>query len=260
MVKAPDGPCHLDFGGKARRGAYVCHDVECLRKARKSKALERAFDTVIRRRVRRHGGRTARCGWTGNILSLLGLSLRGGRLAVGEEPVEAVARAGTPGCCCWPPTRRRAPAAGAKHFAQAGDCLWLQLPFTKAELGRALGRTAVAIAAVTDMGLAATLSTGWRSWIRAQYADAADRMDLKAAGPRSAGRSRRPMRGISAGASAGPRRRLTKGGQTSGRKCHRACAREEPSPAAQSHTDPVPPGTLAPSRRHRRGHTPTAAR
>ena len=28
-----------------------------------------------------------------NILSLLGLSLRGGRLAVGEEPVEAVARA-----------------------------------------------------------------------------------------------------------------------------------------------------------------------
>ena len=28
-----------------------------------------------------------------NILSLLGLSLRGGRLAVGEEPVEAAARA-----------------------------------------------------------------------------------------------------------------------------------------------------------------------
>ena len=30
-------------GKKPGRGAYVCHDVECLKKARKSRALERAF-------------------------------------------------------------------------------------------------------------------------------------------------------------------------------------------------------------------------
>ena len=48
MVKAPDGSVSLDFGGKKPgRGAYVCHDVACLRKARKSRALERAFETAI---------------------------------------------------------------------------------------------------------------------------------------------------------------------------------------------------------------------
>ena len=72
-------------------------------------------------------------------------------------------------------TRRR-----CEHFAQAGDCLWLQLPFTKAELGRALGRTAVAIAAVTDVGLAAALLHRLAELDPEQYADAADRMDVKA--------------------------------------------------------------------------------
>ena len=38
----------LDFGGKKPgRGAYVCRDVECLRKARKSRALERALEIAI---------------------------------------------------------------------------------------------------------------------------------------------------------------------------------------------------------------------
>ena len=38
VVKAPDGTVSLDFGGKKPgRGAYVCHDVACLQKARKSR-------------------------------------------------------------------------------------------------------------------------------------------------------------------------------------------------------------------------------
>ena len=102
-----------------------------------------------------------------NILSLLGLSLRGGRLAVGEEPVEAVARARDARVLLLAADAAEGTRRRCEHFAQAGDCLWLQLPFTKAELGRALGRTAVAIAAVTDVD-------------PEQYADAADRMDVKA--------------------------------------------------------------------------------
>lgn len=48
VVKGPDGGISLDFGGrKPGRGAYVCRDVECLRRARKSRALERAFETQI---------------------------------------------------------------------------------------------------------------------------------------------------------------------------------------------------------------------
>ena len=48
VVRSPEGALSLDFRGKAPgRGAYVCPDPACLRKARKSKALERAFDCAI---------------------------------------------------------------------------------------------------------------------------------------------------------------------------------------------------------------------
>ena len=48
VVKSPEGAVSLDFGGrKPGRGAYVCHDVACLQKARKTRALERAFETAI---------------------------------------------------------------------------------------------------------------------------------------------------------------------------------------------------------------------
>ena len=48
VVRSPEGVVSLDFQGKAPgRGAYICPDPECLKKARKSRALERAFDTAI---------------------------------------------------------------------------------------------------------------------------------------------------------------------------------------------------------------------
>ena len=48
VVRTPQGDVQLDLTGKmAGRGAYVCHDVACLQKARKTRALERAFDTAI---------------------------------------------------------------------------------------------------------------------------------------------------------------------------------------------------------------------
>ena len=48
VVRSPEGEISLDFKGKKPgRGAYVCPDAGCLAKARKSKALERAFETAI---------------------------------------------------------------------------------------------------------------------------------------------------------------------------------------------------------------------
>ena len=48
VVRSPEGQVSLDFRGKLPgRGAYVCPNPACLAKARKSKALERAFETVI---------------------------------------------------------------------------------------------------------------------------------------------------------------------------------------------------------------------
>ena len=48
VVKSPEGEISIDFKGKKPgRGAYVCPSEACLAKARKSKALERAFDIAI---------------------------------------------------------------------------------------------------------------------------------------------------------------------------------------------------------------------
>lgn len=48
VVKSPEGEVSLDFKGKKPgRGAYLCPDGECLKRARKSKALERAFSAPL---------------------------------------------------------------------------------------------------------------------------------------------------------------------------------------------------------------------
>ena len=48
VVKTPENEVVLDLTGKkSGRGAYVCPEMECLKKARKSRALERAFDLTI---------------------------------------------------------------------------------------------------------------------------------------------------------------------------------------------------------------------
>lgn len=48
VVKSPEGEVSLDFKGKKPgRGAYVCPDAACLKRARKSRALERALSVQI---------------------------------------------------------------------------------------------------------------------------------------------------------------------------------------------------------------------
>ena len=48
VVKSSEGEISLDFSGKKPgRGAYVCPSANCLKRARKSRALERAFETAI---------------------------------------------------------------------------------------------------------------------------------------------------------------------------------------------------------------------
>ena len=48
VVRQPDGTVSLDFGGKMNgRGAYICPDPECLKKAQKAKSLERSLEVPI---------------------------------------------------------------------------------------------------------------------------------------------------------------------------------------------------------------------
>ena len=48
VVRGTDGTVSLDFGGKMNgRGAYICPDPECLKKAIRSKALDRSLEVAI---------------------------------------------------------------------------------------------------------------------------------------------------------------------------------------------------------------------
>ena len=48
VVRSPEGAVSLDFRGKAPgRGAYICPDAACLKKAIRSKALERSLEVAI---------------------------------------------------------------------------------------------------------------------------------------------------------------------------------------------------------------------
>ena len=48
VVRSPEGNVSLDFGGKMNgRGAYLCPNPECLKRAIRSKALERSLEVAI---------------------------------------------------------------------------------------------------------------------------------------------------------------------------------------------------------------------
>ena len=48
VVRSPEGEISLDFTGKkSGRGAYICRDVKCLRRARKSLRIDRTLDVSV---------------------------------------------------------------------------------------------------------------------------------------------------------------------------------------------------------------------
>lgn len=113
------------------------------------------------------------------VLSLLGLALRGGRLAVGEEPSALAAKAGQARLLLTSSDAAGNTLRRAEHLAEEGHCLHLTLPFSKAELGGALGRGSAAVAALTDTGLAAAVAERLAQADPERYGEAAARMELK---------------------------------------------------------------------------------
>lgn len=48
IVKTPDGNTELDFTGKkSGRGAYLCRDIACLKKIRKSGRITKIFECAV---------------------------------------------------------------------------------------------------------------------------------------------------------------------------------------------------------------------
>ena len=48
LVRSPEGEVSIDpVGKKPGRGAYICPSLDCLKKARKTRALERKFEAEV---------------------------------------------------------------------------------------------------------------------------------------------------------------------------------------------------------------------
>ena len=116
----------------------------------------------------------------GQMLSMLGLAKKAGRVEIGEEPVGAAARAKQARVIlvaqdAGPSSQRR-----AFSFAEAGACLCLTVPADKDALGRALGRTSVAMCAVTEIGFAGAVVKKLAAMDPERYGAAAAQLDGKA--------------------------------------------------------------------------------
>ena len=114
------------------------------------------------------------------ILSMIGLAHKAGRVEIGEEPVGSAARAKKARIILVAGDAAASSVRRAMGFASVGSCLCLIVPATKEELGRALGRTSCAMAAVTDIGFADAVAKKLAALDPEKFGSAAERMAVKA--------------------------------------------------------------------------------
>ena len=93
-----------------------------------------------------------------SALRLLGIARKAGRVEVGEEPAGAACRARQARLLLVAADAADNSVRRAAHFAEAGKVPWLRAPWDKGTMGGAVGRSACAMLALTDAGLAAALA------------------------------------------------------------------------------------------------------
>ena len=114
------------------------------------------------------------------ILSMIGLAKKAGFVEIGEEPVGSAARAKHARVILVAGDAAASSVRRAYSFAQSGNCLCLTIDATKDQLGSALGRTSVAMAAVTDIGFAEALVKKLAAMDENRYGAAAEALRVKA--------------------------------------------------------------------------------
>ena len=87
-------------------------------------------------------------------LNYLSLARKAGKAELGEEPVGAAARALTAAVIAVASDGSDHTWRRAKSFAAGTNQQCVRVPYTKDEMGMAIGRTSLAIAAITDPALA----------------------------------------------------------------------------------------------------------
>ena len=95
---------------------------------------------------------------TDSALSLLGLALRGGRLAVGEEPVREACKTRRAALVLTAADAAQNSVDRGRRWAEDSGVPGMRVSWDKETLGNALGRKLCAVAALTDRGLTAALA------------------------------------------------------------------------------------------------------
>ena len=90
-------------------------------------------------------------------LNYLALARKGGRAELGEEPVGAITRTGKGYLVIVASDASDHTWRRAKSFVAGTEQQCVRVPFTKEEVGFVIGRTSLAIAAITDAALALAL-------------------------------------------------------------------------------------------------------
>ena len=90
-------------------------------------------------------------------LNYLSLARKGGMAELGEEPVGAITRGGKGYLVIVASDASDHTWRRAKSFVAGTEQQCVRVPFTKEELGFVIGRTSLAIAAITDAPLALAL-------------------------------------------------------------------------------------------------------
>lgn len=114
------------------------------------------------------------------ILSMIGICRKAGKIEAGEEPVDAAVRARDARLLLLAADAADNTARRCAHFAEVGQCLWLRIPESKYELGRALGRGSCAVLAITDTGLALAVAQRLAEHDPAKYDEAVAKLQVKA--------------------------------------------------------------------------------
>jgi len=115
------------------------------------------------------------------LTGLLGLAKRAGKAELGEEPAAAAALSHKARVLLVAKDAADNTRQKAERLGQQGNAPVLELPLTKEELGRALGRSSCAVLALTDMGLATTAVQKLSQADPDRYGGIAETMGRKAA-------------------------------------------------------------------------------
>lgn len=115
-----------------------------------------------------------------NILRMLSIACKAGRLELGEEPVCAAARAKHARLIVVAKDAAENTYRRVRHLGNATGAVWVSVPQTKSELGACVGRSACAMMAVTDMGIAAAIMKGLAADDPEKYAETAAQTEKKA--------------------------------------------------------------------------------